>query len=120
MKNAARKARRTHPDEHEGPMDWSRARVVGRGTKTGRRYDLKTLRAALGKTQADVAKEARMAQGDVSRLEAREDVKLSTLARYAAALGGSVEVAVVVDGRRYKLDLGSDDAEATRTRPRAG
>src|SRR5579859_462546 len=110
MKNAAHKARRTHPEEHEGQIDWSQARVVGRGTKTGRRYDLKTLRAALGKTQADIADAARMAQGDVSRLEGREDVKLSTLTSYAAALGGNVEVAVVVDGRRYILDLGSDDA----------
>lgn len=83
----------------------NRARVVGRGTKTGHRYDLKTLRAALGKTQAEIAQAARMSQGDISRLEGREDVKLSTLARYAAALGGGVEVAVVVGGRRYVLDL---------------
>jgi hypothetical protein len=48
MKNAAHKARRTHSDKHEAQIDWSRAHVVGRGTKTGRRYDLKTLRAALG------------------------------------------------------------------------
>ena len=109
MKNAAHKAQRTRRDEHDGPIDWSRARVVGRGAKTGRRYDLKTLRAALGKTQAGVAEAAHMAQGDVSRLEGREDVKLSTLARYAAALGGSVEVAIVVDGRRYVLDLSSSD-----------
>ncbi|MGA7121228.1 MAG: helix-turn-helix transcriptional regulator [Polyangiaceae bacterium] len=119
MKNAAHKARRTHSDEHEAQIDWSRARVVGRGTKTGRRYDLKTLRAALGRTQAEVAEAARMAQGDVSRLEGREDVKLSTLARYASALGGSVEVAVVVNGRHYVLDLtsdGDDDSPASRAR----
>jgi autotransporter translocation and assembly factor TamB len=53
-----------------------------------------------------------MAQGDVSRLEDREDVKLSTLARYAPALGGRVEVAVVVGGRRYFLDLKLDNAAA--------
>jgi hypothetical protein len=105
MKNTAQKARRTHATEHERGIDWARARVMGRGTKTGRRFDLKTLSAALGKTQAGIAEAAHMAQGDVSRLEGREDVKLSTLARYAAALGGSVEVAVVVGGRRYLLDL---------------
>lgn len=113
MKNAAHKARRTHSDDHEAQIDWSRARVVGRGAKTGRRYGLKTLRVALGRTQAEVAEAARMAQGDVSRLEGREDVKLSTLARYASALGGSVEVAVVVNGRRYVLDLTSDDDDAS-------
>jgi hypothetical protein len=112
MKNAAHRARRTHSDEQEPQIDWSRARVVGRGTKTGRRYDLKTLRSALGRTQAEVAHAAHMAQGDVSRLEGREDVKLSTLARYAATLGGSVEVAVVVDGRRYVLDLRPDGTSA--------
>ena len=62
---------------------------------------------ALGKTQIDVSRAAGMAQGDVSLLEARKDVKLSTLARYAAALGGAAEVVVVIDGRRYLLDVGS-------------
>jgi transcriptional regulator with XRE-family HTH domain len=66
---------------------------------------LQTLRIALGKTQADVARAAEMDQGDVSRLEARDDKKLSTLARYAAALGGRLEVAVVVNGRRFLLDV---------------
>jgi hypothetical protein len=105
MKTNAHKARRPPSDEHDRPLDWTRARVVGRGTKTGRHYDLKTLRVALGKTQAELAEATGMAQGDVSRLEGRQDVKLSTLARYAAALGGGVEVAVIVDGRRYLLDL---------------
>ena len=31
--------------------------------------------------------------------------RYSTLARYAAALGGVLEVTVTVDGRRYLLDL---------------
>ena len=73
--------------------------------RSGRRYDLKSLRVALGKTQADVSRRAEMAQGEVSQLEARTDVKISTLARYAAALGGAVEVVVVVEGRRYLLGL---------------
>lgn len=93
-----------HTDGPES-INWRRARVLGRGLKTGRRYDLKTLRVALSRTQVDVARTSGMAQGDVSRLEARQDAKLSTLARYAAALGGGVEVAVVIDGRRYLLDL---------------
>ena len=79
-------------------------RVIG---KTDRRYDLKSLRVAMSKTQSDVARAAGMAQGDVSLLEARRDVKLSTLSRYAAALGGVAEVSVVIDGRRYLLDVGS-------------
>jgi hypothetical protein len=59
----------------------------------------------VGKSQADIARTAEMDQGDVSRLESREDTKLSTLSRSADALGGELEVAVVIDGRRYKLDV---------------
>jgi transcriptional regulator with XRE-family HTH domain len=70
-----------------------------------RRYALRALRAELGKTQTDIAAALTMAQGEVSRLEARRDVKLSTLSRYASALGGVVEVAVVIGERRYQLDL---------------
>jgi hypothetical protein len=62
-------------------VDVSRARVLGRGLGTHRRFELRTLRAALGKTQADIARAAEMDQGDVSRLEKRDDMHLSTLER---------------------------------------
>jgi transcriptional regulator with XRE-family HTH domain len=87
-------------------LDVSKARVVGRGLGTHRRFELRTLRAALGKTQAEIARAAEMDQGDVSRLERREDAKLSTLGRYARALGGRLQVAVVVGGHQYLLDVG--------------
>jgi len=77
-----------------------------RGLKTGRRYDLRALRVALGKTQVEVAGHTGMGQGDVSVLERRGDSKLSTLGRYVAALGGRLEVAVVVGDRRYLVDVG--------------
>lgn len=66
---------------------------------------LRALRSELGKTQADVARAATMTQGAVSRLEASQDIKLSTIGRYASALGGTMEVVVVVGERRYQLDL---------------
>src|ERR1019366_2198216 len=53
-----------------------------------------------------IARAAEMDQGDVWRLERREDVKLSTLGRYARALGGRLQVAVVVGGHQYLLDVG--------------
>ena len=105
MKNTARKTSR-EPDAHASEsIDWTKAKVVGRGLKTGRRFDLRALRVAVGKSQADIARTAEMDQGDVSRLESREDMKLSTLRRYADALGGELDVAVVIDGRRYRLDV---------------
>ena len=91
----------TGPDD----IDWSKAKLVGRGTKTGKRFDLRSLRVALGKTQVEVARAAEMEQADVSRLESREDIKVSTLERYAAALGGKVEIAVVIGARRYLVTV---------------
>jgi|SRR5580658_8521918 hypothetical protein len=105
MRNTARKASREPEVQASEDIDWTKAKVVGRGIKTGRRFDLRALRTAVGKSQADIARTAEMDQGDVSRLESREDMKLSTLTRYAVALGGELDVAVVIDGRRYKLDV---------------
>jgi hypothetical protein len=46
-----------------------------------------------------------MSQGDLSRLERRNDHLLSTLERYAEALGGRLDVALVRGTRRYPLDF---------------
>ncbi len=105
MKTAKKTARNDHEITGPEDIDWSKAKVIGRGLKTGRRFDLRALRVALDKTQDDIARAADMAQGDVSKLEAREDIKLSTLARYAHALGGEVEVAICIGDRRYVLDV---------------
>jgi hypothetical protein len=86
-------------------LNVSKAEIVGRGLKKDRRIGLRSLRTALGKTQADVARAAEMDQGDVSRLETREDMRVSTLGRYARALGGRLELAIVVGGRRYVVDV---------------
>ena len=62
---------------------------------------LAALRRDLGLTQAQVARRLRMTQSDVSKLERREDLRLSTLLAYARALGGRVQVTF-------------DDGETTR------
>jgi hypothetical protein len=85
-----------------------RPRVISRGLKhpLGPRLDLRALREAIGRTQQQIAKTAAMDQGDVSRLEQREDAKLSTLRRYVRALGGQLELVVVLKtGHRLRLDL---------------
>ena len=93
-------------EEREGPGHSEGALPRARAQETGPRYRLATVRVALGKTQMQVAKRARMGQGDVSVLENRADVKVSTLVRYAAALGARVEVAIVVGERRYVVEVG--------------
>lgn len=54
--------------------------------------DLKTLREFAGKTQVELAKTSKISQAELSRAEAREDHRLSTLRRFVEALGGELEV----------------------------
>jgi hypothetical protein len=89
-------------------LERKRSKVVRRGPTNplGPRLDLRALREGVGRTQAQIAKAATMDQGDVSRLEQREDAKLSTLRRYVRALGGQLELVVVLKtGHRLRLDL---------------
>ncbi|MFO0736409.1 MAG: helix-turn-helix domain-containing protein [Labilithrix sp.] len=71
-----------------------RFRVKARGSNAGKRLELPLagVRKAAGKTQEQVAEAAELAQGAVSRLESQEDMMLSTLERYAAALGARLDV----------------------------
>lgn len=102
-------------------------RVLGRGLRAQRgvRLTMRTLREAAGKTQADVARESQIDQGDVSRLEAREnldDCQVSTLRRYLAALGGRLELVAAFGDKKIIL-TGTQPGPATptstaETRPR--
>jgi transcriptional regulator with XRE-family HTH domain/catechol 2,3-dioxygenase-like lactoylglutathione lyase family enzyme len=55
---------------------------------------LRELRALLGVTQEQLAERLGVQQAAVSRLERREDITLSSLRRYVAALGGELEINV--------------------------
>jgi DNA-binding XRE family transcriptional regulator len=61
---------------------------------------LADLRAQRGATQQDVAGKLGVTQANISRIEHEEDLYLSTLRGYVAALGGELEVnAVFADGK---------------------
>ena len=89
------------------------ARILGRGLRAGRpvRLTLRALREAAGKTQVEVASEAGMDQGDLSRLERRESLdecQLATLRRYIEALGGQLEVTATFGNKRIAV-VGKED-----------
>jgi DNA-binding XRE family transcriptional regulator len=65
---------------------------------------LARLREHRGLTQAAVAQSLDQTQANVSRIEHEEDLYLSTLRGYIAALGGSLEVTAVFDDERIVLD----------------
>ncbi len=74
------------------------------------------IRRELGITQADVAQAMGITQGNVSTLEHREDALLSTVRAYVDALGGQLELKVLIGDRSFDLDLRTfatlDDDEA--------
>lgn len=55
---------------------------------------LQTLRKELGLTQVDIAEKLDIKQNNISDLEARSDIKLSTLRGYLNAMGGELVVSV--------------------------
>lgn len=65
--------------------------------------NLRALREASGKTQAEIAELVEMDQAEISRFERRDDHRLSTLRRYVSALGGDIEVYAVIGGKRVQL-----------------
>jgi DNA-binding transcriptional regulator YiaG len=56
-------------------------------------------------SQVELAARIGTSQGDLSRLERRPDLLVSTLARYLEALGGSLELWVRFPGLLVRIDL---------------
>lgn len=83
------------------------ARVSQRAKNELAELTLRELRMGLALTQQQVADKADMTQSELSRLESRSDHRVSTLRRYVEALGGELEIAVVLGNKRMKLtDIG--------------
>lgn len=68
---------------------------------------LADLRRSRHVTQVQLAEVLGISQGNVSRLEGRSDVYLSTLRSYVQALGGHLEIAAVFDDERYPVAPGA-------------
>jgi DNA-binding XRE family transcriptional regulator len=67
--------------------------------------NLAELRREFGVTQTEMAAAADMSQGELSRLERRDDHLVSTLRKCVRALGGELEITAVVGGKRVKLSV---------------
>lgn len=103
-KNTA--AKRPGAGDEDKPIDWSKARVLGRGlhAKRGVQIPLQTLRAGMGKTRWISQKAPRSSRRTYPGWRTKlvlDDVQISTLKRYVAALGGRLELVATFDDRRY-------------------
>ncbi len=70
---------------------------------------LAELRRRQGVTQAELAERLGISQSDVSKLERRADLKLSTLRAYLAALGCSLNVGTDMEG--VEIDIRMPDGQ---------
>ena len=96
--------------EDEMPaIDFSRSKIIQRGPTRDRKLGLASLRGSQKLTQAQLAAKAGLTQSDVSRAESRSDCLVSTLDRYAKALGGELALYVKIDGRSYPIALAEQE-----------
>jgi DNA-binding Xre family transcriptional regulator len=95
-------------------IDRCRARAEAGGRQT-REIGLAALRRELGLTQVEVANRAGMSQSDLSKLERRRDVRLSTLRSCVAALGGRLRLLFESDDEEMEIrvpdGVRADDSE---------
>jgi len=82
------------------------AKIERAALATALAIDLKAIRAAAGKNQTQAAALVAMTQSELSRLERREDVRLSTLNRYVRALGGHLKVTAEINGKKVTIAEG--------------
>ncbi len=69
-------------------------------------HTLAALRKARGLTQAQLTEEMGMTQGEVSRLERRENLHLATLARFIEATGGKLRITAVYNDDEVEVSIG--------------
>ncbi|GAA2634407.1 helix-turn-helix domain-containing protein [Paractinoplanes durhamensis] len=69
--------------------------------------NLAAVRRAAELTQVELARAMGVAQSEISRIESRPDMLLSTLAGYLAAAGDRPRVVVTVAGHDIEIDLTS-------------
>ena len=65
---------------------------------------LDEIRKARHMTQAKLADTLGVNQGEISKIEHRTDIYLSTLAGYIEALGGKLEIRAVFPDREMRID----------------
>jgi DNA-binding XRE family transcriptional regulator len=97
-------------------IDVRRTNVIRRGPKPGRtlKLPLRAIREAAGKTQAEVGAAIGSDQAEMSKLERRPDMMLSTLRRYAEAIGARCDVVFVFDKTGHKIELAAPEERDDR------
>ena len=73
---------------------------------------LSALREQAGVTQVELAKALQVTQANISQLERKQDLYLSTLSRYVEALGGHLELRAVFPDQTLSIWIGEGSPPA--------
>jgi DNA-binding XRE family transcriptional regulator len=82
----------------------SRARVKARAAKLMEEMALDELRAAREMTQVSLARILNVNQSEISKIENRMDMYVSTLANFVQAMGGELEICAVFPEGRVRIN----------------
>jgi DNA-binding XRE family transcriptional regulator len=96
-------ARKFKELEEKMPAE-ARARVKARANKLLQEMALDELRAAREMTQTSLARILEVGQSEVSKIENRTDMYISTLASYVKAMGGDLEICAVFPDGKVKIN----------------
>ncbi len=80
-----------------------RARIEARKAELHREMELAELRKALALTQSTLAEALGVGQAEVSKIEQRTDVFVSTLRRFVQAMGGELEINAVFPDHKVAI-----------------
>ena len=80
-----------------------RARIEAKKDALRREMDLAELRKALALTQSTLADALGVRQAEISKIEQRTDVFVSTLRRFVQAMGGELEINAVFPDRTVTI-----------------
>ena len=81
------------------------ARVNAKVKNTLKEMGLAEIRELHQVTQENIASVLHVKQSSVSRLEQRSNVTVESLRDYARALGGDLEVRIIIDEQSYPVSL---------------
>jgi DNA-binding Xre family transcriptional regulator len=93
-----------------------RCRARAEGPLPAAAAPLPALRRRRGLTQVELARRMGLSQSDLSKLERRTDVRVSTLAAVATALGGRLRLVLDLGGETVEIRLPGRRRRAARGR----
>jgi len=88
----------------------ARAKSMAQAQRTLELMTLHELRRARKLSQTELAEGMHISQGDVSRIEIRSGMKISTLDNFVNALGGKMEIHAIFPEKTVTLMMNHDEA----------